>query len=204
MPSPLSHSYNTIATWFDANRRKDLVEKEYLDLITQTIPPAAAVLDLGCGAGEPLAKFFIERGYFVTGIDASWKMIEICKEKFSSQNFTQTFQKNLAENFFVADMRDLNLGRKFEIILAWDSFFHLTKGEQRSMFATFAAHITRGGILAFTSGPKDGEVWSDNNGEMLYHASLSVEEYRELLAKFGFEVLRCDVSDRGVWVVRKK
>ncbi|MBU6139944.1 MAG: class I SAM-dependent methyltransferase [Proteobacteria bacterium] len=223
MPTPTCQSYNKIAEWFDEARDKNLVEKEYLELILRAASAGSEVLDLGCGAGEPLARFFMERGYLVTGIDGSWKMIELCQKKFSPQNFKQSFSQNFSKNsaqnpqqnppansvenfagnFFVADMRDLNLGKKFAVILAWDSFFHLTRAEQRSMFATFAAHILAGGILAFTSGSSDGEVWSDNNGEMLYHSSLSKEEYRDLLERHGFEVLLCDVSERVVWVAKK-
>jgi hypothetical protein len=40
----------------------------------------------------------------------------------------------------VADMRTLALGQQFDALLAWDSFFHLTRDAQRAMFARFAAH----------------------------------------------------------------
>jgi len=189
-------SYDKIFEWFDQSRSKNLIEKEYLDLVIQHVP-AGSVLDLGCGAGEPLARFFIENGYFVTGIDGSQKMIELCHKRFPG------------ENFFVADMRGLNLKKKFEVIIAWDSFFHLSRDDQRLMFAVFESHIKPGGILIFTSGPDDGEVWSDNNGQNLYHASLAEKEYRKLLNYHNFEVLKHEIDDpqcqgHTVWVVKFK
>ncbi|STX53988.1 methyltransferase [Legionella geestiana] len=39
------------------------------------------------------------------------------------------------------------------------------------------------------SGPEYGEVWSDNGGHELYHASLSTEEYQQLLIDNHFKVL---------------
>ena len=45
-------------------------------------------------------------------------------------------------------------------------------------------------------------------GEALYHASLSQQEYRDLLAEHGFEVLKMIVEDaecagHTVWLARK-
>jgi 2-polyprenyl-3-methyl-5-hydroxy-6-metoxy-1,4-benzoquinol methylase len=49
--------------------------------------PAGSVLDLGCWAGDPLARFLIKNGYFVTGIDGSQKIIELMSQKFPGENF---------------------------------------------------------------------------------------------------------------------
>lgn len=70
-----------------------------------------------------------------------------------------------------------------------------------------AKHIKPGGILMFTSGPDAGEVWGDNGGENLYHASLSTAEYRTLLAKHQFEVITHAIEDKDcgeatIWVAR--
>ncbi len=49
----------------------------------------------------------------------------------------------------------------------------LNKDCQRNIFKIFEKHIEPNGILVLTSGPEELEAWSDNGGEMLYHASLS-------------------------------
>ena len=77
------------------------------------------------------------------------------------------------------------------------------------MFVIFESHIKPGGILLFTSGPDDGEVWSDNNGQNLYHASLAEKEYRKLLNDHNFEVLKHRIEDpqcqgHTVWVAKSK
>ena len=51
---------------------KELMESHYLNLILNTIKQGT-VLDLGCGTGEPLAKFFIEKGFKIIGVDGSKK-----------------------------------------------------------------------------------------------------------------------------------
>ena len=186
--------YETHARAFDRDRGRSLMERGYLEAVTAGLQPRARVLDLGCGAGEPIARFFIERGFDLTGVDAAPAMIAICKERFPGL-------------WVEADMRGLVLPLRFHAIVAWDSFFHLTRNEQRAMFPVFAQHITPGGLLLFTSGPRDGEVTGDLYGNALYHASLAPDEYRALLKAAGFEVLRYQEEDpecggHTVWLAR--
>jgi 2-polyprenyl-3-methyl-5-hydroxy-6-metoxy-1,4-benzoquinol methylase len=189
-------AYEEIVNWFDDARTKTLMESEYLNLIVNSVPAGGSILDLGCGTGEPIAKFFIAKGFKVTGVDGSQKMIELCKKRFPS------------ERWIISDMRDINLNQRFDVVLAWHSFFHLDPDGQRKMFRLFDAHIKRGGILAFTSGVKEDEGWSDNGGQQLYHASLSTNEYEKLLNKNSFKVLLHKVHDpecgeATVWVAQK-
>lgn len=188
--------YEKIIDWFDDARTKSLMESEYLNLIVNTIPQGSSILDLGCGTGEPIAQFFIKKGFKVTGVDGSQKMIELCKKRFPS------------ERWIASDMREINLQQQFDAILAWHSFFHLDHESQRNMFKIFESHIKSGGVLAFTSGDEEGEVWSDNGGQQLYHASLSTEEYSSLLKGASFKVLVHKVRDpecgeATVWVAQK-
>src|ERR1700676_3038381 len=74
--------YDKIADWYDKNREKGLMEIDYLNVILKNISKNASILDLGCGTGEPIAQFFIEKGHNVTGVDAAKAMINICKERF--------------------------------------------------------------------------------------------------------------------------
>ena len=85
----------------------------------------------------------------------------------------------------------------------------MTSNFSGSLNGVFEKHIKPGGILAFTSGPKEYEFWSDNGGEMLYHASLNVSEYQSLLAKHYFDVLCYEVKDPNcgdatIWIARKQ
>ena len=123
-------------------------------------------------------------------------MIALCKKRFPT------------EKWIVSDMREINLQQQFDAILAWHSLFHLDGDSQRKMFKLFEAHIKPGGILAFTSGDEEGEVWSDNGGQMLYHASLSTKEYEHLLKSTSFKVLIHNIRDpkcgeATVWMAQK-
>lgn len=144
--------------------------------------------------GELIAKYFADKGYHLTGIDGSHKMIATAKTRVNAR-------------FLVGDMRQCDLQEKFDCIIAWHSFFHLSQDDQRAMFTIFEKHMNPGGILLFISGPEAGEVWGENGGENLYHASLSTAEYNKLLATHHFEVLQHVVEDPAcgdatIWMAR--
>jgi hypothetical protein len=106
-------------------------------------------------------------------------------------------------------MREMALGRRFDGLVAWDSFFHLGHDDQRAMFPRFAAHAAPGAALIFTSGPAHGVAIGAYAGEALFHASLDPTEYRALLAAAGFDVAAHVAQDpacggRTVWLARRR
>jgi len=173
------------------------LEKVWLDALIAQVAPGSRILDIGCGNGVPVAAYFIQQGLQVTGIDSSQSMINRCRSQFPDHHWQ------------CADMRSLALGQQFSAVVAWDSFFHLTRDAQRQMFPRFAEHALPGARLLFNTGPENGEAIGRFAGQDLYHASLAADEYRYLLQQSGFEVIRHVVEDgesggRTVWLADKK
>jgi len=188
--------YERHALEFDAERNGRIsIEKSWLDQFASLLPPGAAVLDIGCGSGQPISRYLIERGFDVTGVDASPTLISYCHHRFPDRPF------------FVADMRTLALNKRFDGLIAWDSFFHLPRDDQRRMFPVFARHATKGTALLFTSGASEGEAIGTYHGEPLYHSSLSADEYRQLPVATRLEVVAHKSEDPScgndtVWLAR--
>ena len=63
------------------------------------------ILDLGCGTGNH-SIILAEKGYQLTGIDFSPKMLQIAKEKAKQENHNIDFHNG--------DIRCFNLGKKFD------------------------------------------------------------------------------------------
>jgi SAM-dependent methyltransferase len=189
--------YQRHASDWDRERGRSLFEKDWLDRFLALVPQQASLLDIGCGAGEPIALYLIERGCQVTGIDSSSTLIDLGKNRFTDQEW------------IVADMRELSLDRRFDGILAWDSFFHLSPEDQRPMFPIFHRHARPQAALMFTSGHLHGEAIGTFQGESLYHGSLDAGEYRSLLHENGFEVVSHVVDDfdcahHTVWLAQMR
>jgi len=188
--------YERTAAQWDAARRGGPApnERPHLDAFAEALPAGATVLDVGCGGGVPVARDLIARGFMVTGIDSSAALINLCRDRFPEGEW------------HVADMRRLDLGRRFDALIAWHSFFHLEPDDQRAMFPIFARHAAAHALLMFTCGPVAGAAIGEWQGEPLYHASLSQEQYRELLSANGFEDTRFVAGEPGqgpyVWLAR--
>lgn len=170
--------YQRNAARFDAERARVLFERGWLERFAALLPAGGSVLDVGCGAGEPLAAFIIERGHAVTGVDIAPAMIERARARFPAAVWT------------VGDMRTLDMGRTFDGILGWHSFFHLRPDEQRATLPRFAAHLNPGGVLMITVGPAETEVVGRVGDDPIYHASLAPDEYRRILAALGLRIVR--------------
>lgn len=188
--------YEKHATAWDRDRQNSYWnDKIWHDRFIGRLRKGAKVLDLGCGQGRPVAQHMVE-DCGVTGIDSSLTMISFCRERLPDQEW------------IVTDMRQLALGRRFDGILAWDSFFHLDHNDQRRMFAIFADHAHAGTVLMFNTGPDHGEDVGEYRGDPLYHASLSPAEYEGLAASLGFRVLQHVTNDaqaggRTVWLCQR-
>jgi predicted TPR repeat methyltransferase len=184
--------------WVAARLREaHLYERGWLDRFRALLPPGGSVLDLGCGAGEPIARYLDALGHPLTGVDAATAMIAKFRARLPGRQA------------LVADMRRLSLGRRFDGILAWDSFFHLAHADQRRMFPIFRAHAAPGAALMFTSGPAHGEAIGVLEGEPLYHASFDAASYRGMLADHGFAVVAMVAEDptcggRTIWLAQRR
>ncbi|WP_237858436.1 class I SAM-dependent DNA methyltransferase [Pseudomonas sp. PGPR81] len=171
------------SAWNDV-RGNRLIERKWIERFRSLLQPSSTVLDLGCGCGQPVARYLIEASMSVVGVDSSAHMIALCTARFPSQHWLQ------------ADMRTLKLNKQFAGILAWNSFFHLKPDDQRRMFSVFQHHAAPDALLMFTSGTSLGEALGEFAGETLYHASLDPQEYRAQLRNHGFKVLDHIVEDK--------
>lgn len=188
--------YERNAEYFDTARRSpgdDYIpfEKEWFDAFLDSMKEAGStdemltLLDMGCGGGDPVAKYFINQGVRVTGVDSSPSFIRLCKSRFPDHEW------------LLGDMRNFSVEKKFHGVIAWDSFFHLSPTDQRNFLQGVGDYLVPGGALMFTCGYEDGVRIGDMNGDPLYHASLSPTEYEFILRESGFETLKYREDDPG-------
>lgn len=79
------------------------------------IPEKAAVLDIGCGNGDLLAKLSDDFDFYGTGLDSSEEVIELAKEKHP------------AFNFFTGSAEQLPFpDNAFDVMICSTSFHHFS------------------------------------------------------------------------------
>lgn len=169
-------TYARVAARFDRERSRELVELPWLERWLGGLPAEADLLDLGCGSGEPIARYLLGQGHRVSGVDGAASLLELARTRLP------------AGRWIHADMRTLTLDRSYDGILGWDSVFHLTADEQRTLLPRLAAALAPGGALLLSVGPAAGTAIGQVGGEAVHHASLDPEEYRTLLAHGGLQL----------------
>lgn len=184
-------------SWSNRRGRRPTLEERWLARFEEGLGASATVLDFGAGNGYPIAATLISHGHKIVGIDSSAALI-----REAASNFPDS-------EWHVADMRAYQDDRRFDGLIAWHSFFHLPQEDQSRLLPAFGDFVRTDGMLLFTTGPKEGVTIGDWEGEPLFHASLSQDEYKSILDMTGFEIVdvKADDPETGgatVWLARRR
>jgi SAM-dependent methyltransferase len=102
-------------------------------LLAAQLAPRSHILDLCCGTGRVTAGL-LERGFRVTGVDASEPMIALA------------LRNAPAATFIVGDIRDLSLRREFDAIVStFNSLAHIYTANDLVQACTNARRVLRSG-----------------------------------------------------------
>ena len=190
-------SYNKIAEQWTTVRKDMQVSKLVIDFAKQ-LTPNGSILDIGCGSGLPITKYLCDKGFAVTGIDYSDKMIEIAKKS------------SIPANFILSDFFDFTISEKFDGIIAWDSLWHIAKSKQESIYPKISNLLKPNGLFLFTHGNVDNEHIDTMMGEEFYYSALSEAEIVEninrnnLVMEYSYRNFTEDGSHRTYVALTKK
>ncbi len=119
------------------------------------LPVGGQILDVGCGAGEPTARYFVDRGDTVTGIDVSERMLTLARRQVPEATFQAMDMRNLAFS-----------SASFTAITAVYTVFHLPRADHAALFAGFAQVLAPGGRLLLTLATREYTGQEEFDGEM--------------------------------------
>ncbi len=188
----LKSTYNKIAEdWF-----KDHIEDtwwyEGTDKFISLLSRNATVLDIGCGTGVK-SKYLSNKGFKVTGMDFSEKMIEIAKKEVPNVDFV------------VGDIYELDSYKnKFDAVFAQAVLLHIPKQKVLEILEKFKNKLNPNGILYLAVKEiKDGvesEVFKENNYGYEYERFFSyftLFEIKEYIEKLGLKLVWKNVTNSG-------
>lgn len=178
-------SYDAIARhWWQVRTTLGSRERQCLDLLATDLAAGDTVLDLGCGTGQPMASWFIDRGLQVTGIDQSAEMLAFAYNAFPQAHWLQH------------TLPEFDLAERFNAIVLWDVLFHLPRNDHQTLLIRIHDHLLPGGRLMLTSGGSADAAFTDSMFESrFFYDSLAPHTLQSVLQETGFHIELMDVID---------
>ena len=148
-----------------------------------------AVLDIGCGAGIPIAQALAARCR-VTGVDVSAEMVRRARRNVTTGDFV------------CADIMSVRLPpSSFHAVVALYSVFHLPREEHLCLFRRVHGWLKPGGYFLCTLSHRSEEGYTEQDffGATMYWSNYGLGEYVDMLTEAGFVLLetRSVGRDRG-------
>jgi SAM-dependent methyltransferase len=170
--------YDVVSEEYRADDAPDERYGEWLEELAPSLPAGARILDLGCGCGVPTARWLLERGFEVTGVDLSEVQIDRARRLVPEADLRH------------ADMTQLDLeSGGFDAVVAFYSIIHVPVDEQPELFESIHRWLRSGGMLmaivGATAGTGTEEDWL---GAPMYWSHDGTETYLAWLRETGFDV----------------
>jgi SAM-dependent methyltransferase len=145
------------------------------------LAPGAAVLDAGCGAGQPVTAALRDAGLAAIGLDLSRRQLELGRRDGA---VTAPVQADLVALPFPAGT--------FAGVVSYYAIFHLPRAEHSAVFAEIRRVLRSRGLALLCLGSRDvpedldPESWL---GQPMYWSQFDASRNLDLLRAAGFENL---------------
>nr|WP_321411422.1 class I SAM-dependent methyltransferase [uncultured Carboxylicivirga sp.] len=187
-------SYDNYASEYDTNVRNIYNEyyESFILKLKESFPNLSEkqinILDLGCGSGRDI-DFFYKKGFNITGIDKSKKLIKIARKKL--QNVTILNEDILNFN---------TIGKKYNGIWINASLLHIPKIYIRSVLLNVVKSLEINGIVYISLKEGFGEHFEPDkryNDAMKFWAFYTEFEIINNLENIGMEILNSNIEKKN-------
>lgn len=183
MNTSLLKIYDGFAQTYEENRGLFDMTEVFNSFYEELGLKKGRLLDLGCGAGEPFPRLLIDRGWKVTGVDFSGKMLELAAKYVPEM---KTIQSDMLKVEFEPN--------QFDAITAIYSLFHVPSTDHLSLFEKFYKWLVPQGKALFTyatqeyTGQTEFDGYKEFMGQELYYSHKKPEELYTDLEQIGFNI----------------
>jgi SAM-dependent methyltransferase len=172
-PSDTGAHYDQLALFWQQNTHESYGVAQ-LERAIRFSSKQGVSLDVGCGSHGRFIDLLGRQGFRVEGLDISPNMIALARER------------SPRAAFYTADICEWELPKKYDLISAWDSTFHLPIEQQEPVLKKLCEGLAPQGVLLFTcGGGAAGEITGSFEGRDFGYSTLGVEEFVRLLRQFG-------------------
>lgn len=194
-PKHIGPKYDKIAHWWHEQHNESSYGIEQIRRAMGYCQRQGSALDVGCGSGGRIFRLLEESGFQITGIDASPGMIAIASASHP------------AVKLQVADIREWQSDERYDLIIAWDSIFHLAQNEHDQVLKKLANLLAEGGILVYTLGDAVGEHESDWHDEKFPYSSIGIGENLRVLMDCGLQIRHVELDQypqKHTYIIARK
>lgn len=145
------------------------------------IPPQGRVLDLGCGHGIPIAAMMTERGFTLTGVDRSERLLSLARRAMPQQEWIQS------------ELESFEPVGHYHGVIIWDSMFHLPRHEHLTLLGKVFEALEPEGVVILSSGGSDTDLPPFTDimlGHEFFYDAFPVSVLLRHCREMGFRILR--------------
>lgn len=174
-PNEVARSYDQLAAQWNSDSfpRSNGIEQH--ERAIAFLKEKRYALDIGCGSNGRIIDLLVSQGFAVEGLDISPQMIELARLR----------HPNVA--FHLADICEWDFPRRYDLISAWDSIWHLPLTSQEPVMTKILQGLTPGGVCIFTTGGLDApaEKVDATMGPQMYYSVLGIPKTLALISEVG-------------------
>lgn len=179
------------------NHRDNNKFRDELEQFSDLLPSSGRVLDAGCGVGRPTAEFLVKKGFEVTGVDISKRMVDLARANVPEATFHQ-------KNILMLDFPD----QSFDGIICVYTLWHIPRTHHPEIIQNFHRMLSNDGILVLNTGVYESEGMSRFFGEPMLWSTNEPKKTLAVVKDLGFEILSEGVlslgGERQYWIFAKK
>ena len=174
-PRNTGANYDSIAHWWQEQHVESPNGIAPLERAIRFTSNRGAALDIGCGSCGRFIETLRAHGFQPEGLDVSTRMIALAMRRHPGTQFHHE------------DICAWEFPKKYDIIAAWDSTFHLPIEQQEPVLKKMCEGLSPRGVLVFTCGGTDapGEIAGSFQGQEFEYSSLGIWEYLRILNDSG-------------------
>jgi SAM-dependent methyltransferase len=151
----------------------------------EKLPERGRALDLGCGTGLPYARYLVENGFEVLGVDLSEEMVKVASKNVPEATFVQL------------SMNEITYRDEFDGVVSSFSMLLLSPDLFKETASRIHSALVEGGYFylslnepADVSDDPDSEVFVNIMGQEMYSRAYTVEEIEGYFQPLGLSLVK--------------
>lgn len=196
-PKETGMNYDAIASWWLEQMKESTYGIAALECALRFVENRRYALDVGCGCEGRFIRILQGRGFHCTGLDISEAMVDLAITRCPNADFS------------AGDICTWPLPRKYDLITAWDSTFHLPLESHEPVLLKLCDGLSKNGVILFScgGGEERGNVQGEFGGKRFEYSSLGVPQFVRLLSRFGCAIQHVEYDqypENHVYIVAKR